>query len=699
MRSLPLVPSGSSSRSSSSAGPWRRQIWQPSCIAQPSALFEMQQQLLRPPARRFFSDFATAASAASTSSSGSYRASGTTAGRQNRSQGGNGTSSMGRTRSPRTPTTSPPANTIGSMRDSRAVDFFRLVQEPDYRGLKQQFVVVGKKLILELQRKANLEPLAILCPWKNRCRPDFLGQQGGTSGSYYNAKEWVKTSSQHNLSNLGVHAHERKQAGFQALIEKHTDFRDDFQNSGTAGDEDEEYDDKAPSAGNYTDCTSGCSTSLDPSFLSTTGRSYNSLYNNPSTRSANPNTRNLINLLEYQFPKTREIIKTEEKPLRKISNLRSFKNELIAKYEFPSNIFAKSLYGERQNRTALTDLPHGKLILALEDVPDPGTLGTILRSALAFQFHGLYFLKNCADPFSPECLRASQGALLHLPFVKSTDFYQFYNVYCEQFLAQRDFAFFVLADGVDVKRHDAAVRRKRAAARMGQVGGMEGHYEDVEVHHQQNEGMYNLGCTGAMEEEEDHLISPEHDGLPSSRSAPGDRDASEPDQGGTDQVSRASHRTTNRFRVLHAGRHMRSGNKSAPFSTTKPGESISETGRDTVLDTKTAPSQEEQNVESANLFREVFKLGEHSLARKKQKGALLLIRGSDYLELDAAVGCGDVEKNRLHYNRRETPAKFTKVVPSEVTSTDIPLSVKASSLLYQIRTKLLPDAPQTGFMA
>ncbi len=191
------------------------------------------------------------------------------------------------------------------MRDSRAVDFFRLVQEPDYRGLKQQFVVVGKKLILELQRKANLEPLAILCPWKNRCRPDFLGQQGGISASYYNTKDGVKTSSQHNLSNLGVHAHERKQAGFQALIEKHSDFRDDFQNSGTAVDEDEENGDKAPSAGNYTDCASGCSTNLDPSFLSTTGRSYNSLYNNPSTRSANPNTRNLINLLEYPVQKYR----------------------------------------------------------------------------------------------------------------------------------------------------------------------------------------------------------------------------------------------------------------------------------------------------------------------------------------------------------------------------------------------------------
>ncbi len=353
-------------------------------------------------------------------------------------------------------------------------------------------------------------------------------------------------------------------------------------------------------------------------------------------------------------------------------------------------------------------MPHGKLILALEDVPDPGTLGTILRSALAFQFHGVYLLKNCADPFSPECLRASQGALLHLPFVKNTDFYQFYNVYCEQFLAQRDFAFFVLADGVDVKRHDAAVGRKRAAARMGQVGGMEGGHdevarvENVEVH-LQNEGTYNLGCTAtAMEEEEDHLMSPEQDSLASDRTAPGNHDASDPDQGETGQVSHASNRTTNRFRVLHAGRHMRSGNKSGPFSPTKPGESISETGRerDAATDAKAAPSQEEQNVESANLFREVFKLGGHSLARKRQKGALLLIRGSDYLEVDAAVGRGDLEnKNRLHYNRRETPAKFTKVVPSEVTSTDIPLSVKASSLLYQIRTKLLPDAPQTGFMA
>eukprot|EP00392_Amoebophrya_sp_AT5.2_P001639 g1641.t1 len=51
--------------------------------------------------------------------------------------------------------------TIGSMREPLVVDYLRLVREPDWRGLRNECVVVGKKLILELQRK-GFEPLEVL---------------------------------------------------------------------------------------------------------------------------------------------------------------------------------------------------------------------------------------------------------------------------------------------------------------------------------------------------------------------------------------------------------------------------------------------------------------------------------------------------------------------------------------------------------
>eukprot|EP00388_Colpodella_angusta_P024112 GDKJ01062823.1.p1 GENE.GDKJ01062823.1~~GDKJ01062823.1.p1 ORF type:complete len:317 (-),score=27.55 GDKJ01062823.1:117-1067(-) len=76
---------------------------------------------------------------------------------------------------------------------------------------------------------------------------------------------------------------------------------------------------------------------------------------------------------------------------------------------------------------ALTDLPSPiedfgdpRLILAIDHVSDPGHLGTILRTALALQWHGVFILPNCVDPFHPVAIRASQGALFHLPFKYAT---------------------------------------------------------------------------------------------------------------------------------------------------------------------------------------------------------------------------------------------------------------------------------------
>lgn len=59
-------------------------------------------------------------------------------------------------------------------------------------------------------------------------------------------------------------------------------------------------------------------------------------------------------------------------------------------------------------------------ILALDAVSDPGNLGTLLRSALALGWDGVFFLPGCADPFNGKVLRASKGALFKLPYLKGS---------------------------------------------------------------------------------------------------------------------------------------------------------------------------------------------------------------------------------------------------------------------------------------
>ena len=54
-------------------------------------------------------------------------------------------------------------------------------------------------------------------------------------------------------------------------------------------------------------------------------------------------------------------------------------------------------------------------LLALDAVQDPGNLGTLLRTALACGWDGVFLLPGCTDPFGDKAVRASRGAALRVP--------------------------------------------------------------------------------------------------------------------------------------------------------------------------------------------------------------------------------------------------------------------------------------------
>lgn len=57
----------------------------------------------------------------------------------------------------------------------------------------------------------------------------------------------------------------------------------------------------------------------------------------------------------------------------------------------------------------------GPLALVLVDVADPGNAGTLLRAAEAAGAAAVLFCGGSVDPCNPKCVRASAGALFHLP--------------------------------------------------------------------------------------------------------------------------------------------------------------------------------------------------------------------------------------------------------------------------------------------
>jgi hypothetical protein len=57
-----------------------------------------------------------------------------------------------------------------------------------------------------------------------------------------------------------------------------------------------------------------------------------------------------------------------------------------------------------------------KRYLILDGLQDLGELGTIIRSASAFDWEAVWITHSCADPFDPVCIRSSQGALFQIPY-------------------------------------------------------------------------------------------------------------------------------------------------------------------------------------------------------------------------------------------------------------------------------------------
>lgn len=75
-----------------------------------------------------------------------------------------------------------------------------------------------------------------------------------------------------------------------------------------------------------------------------------------------------------------------------------------------ASLAAEKLRAQRRGRLR-------PLVLVLDDLRDPGNVGTILRSALAADVDVVLLTPNCADPFAPKVVRSASGAHFHLPIL------------------------------------------------------------------------------------------------------------------------------------------------------------------------------------------------------------------------------------------------------------------------------------------
>ena len=55
--------------------------------------------------------------------------------------------------------------------------------------------------------------------------------------------------------------------------------------------------------------------------------------------------------------------------------------------------------------------------VALENIQDPGNMGTSFRTAEAIGINGIIMTKDCCDIYSPKVVRSTMGAIFRMPFI------------------------------------------------------------------------------------------------------------------------------------------------------------------------------------------------------------------------------------------------------------------------------------------
>jgi TrmH family RNA methyltransferase len=81
----------------------------------------------------------------------------------------------------------------------------------------------------------------------------------------------------------------------------------------------------------------------------------------------------------------------------------------------PQGMAAIARRVEVDTEVALASAARGELTVVLVDVSDPGNAGTLLRAAEASGAAAVLFCGASVDPSNAKCVRASAGALFHVP--------------------------------------------------------------------------------------------------------------------------------------------------------------------------------------------------------------------------------------------------------------------------------------------
>ena len=91
----------------------------------------------------------------------------------------------------------------------------------------------------------------------------------------------------------------------------------------------------------------------------------------------------------------------------------------------------------------------GNRVLVLDDVQDPGNLGTIIRSAVAFNFDTLVLSKGTVDLYNPKVIRSTKGMIFNINIITNRDIITYLDELEDYVIYGTD-----VRDGINIKEEN-----------------------------------------------------------------------------------------------------------------------------------------------------------------------------------------------------------------------------------------------------
>ena len=91
----------------------------------------------------------------------------------------------------------------------------------------------------------------------------------------------------------------------------------------------------------------------------------------------------------------------------------------VSDTQTPQGILCLVKQKERDIETVLKK--EAPFLILLEDLQDPGNVGTILRTAEGAGVDGVIMTKNCVDIYNPKTIRSTMGSIYRVPFFITED--------------------------------------------------------------------------------------------------------------------------------------------------------------------------------------------------------------------------------------------------------------------------------------